>query len=972
MKYLYTILLTIALLSASAQSDCFNEVSTFPINPYNNALPILGGSNTADERYLNKFDWLPIGAPGTPEEGLLLGYPLSNMQFAGTPLPIMSNIMSDQGTIEYYEYIYKGRRPLTENGWELLLVNVGRFPDNETEIPINAAELSQFPYIVIYNKYLSKIRIFCKFGLDQTVHSAADAVEIELSFVNDEELNGLMRLYEGKDRPLDKETNITKMKAITKAQNFGNKWYSADFQVAYDPCVCSYPSQIKMTFAQVKRSSITAHSRTVTLEDVNLVDNDLVVEPSEWLSGFDYTGEVAAGGVAIARSLKSMTSRYIAELEQYKIDYDLAAEQNAKIERRLAVMKLFENIVIEGGSTLVSAVLGLPFIDKINEFADDLVGIEVIDSTALVAEGKKHLASGVKGLKTLIAGEMVPEPKKPEIPTATFSETSYSGQTEQYAGFAGPTFYTPGSYGTYGTGSPEVNSVYRYPVYNEALGTFALLKTPKFKISKYLLHNENDLVQEANHPVVSLWNLKMQRYQAWSKSYKIGLHEGLQFALNQNIGIKSYDIQVAFVVKPKIVKLNEPNNDSKYAVYMDNEKLINSFFTSFPSTEESFKPIIYHEKDFHELRDMPELYGPYWDNIQEETEVEILLDMETPFIPIDAIQQFEVGVGLRNEVVGYKDHQYTDADVEDIDYTTNPLVFDLTDPDIIKPTYYSPNTTGLELEFEIELRILVDIEFEQLNSEGRNNRVTEIHSYIIDDSDIIYPQTSTNITAFNNTNDISQYPENMMLKDITFGGQEVDNCVLNGSTYTCRAWNNVKIEGNLTTLPGFNVNIIAGNEIVEGDVTLITPEITRYIERSLDFSVPNPPQTQTEVQNFCGNKDYPQEYAANIGSKSSLLLDGNSITDISDNFTKGVFNLTLYPNPTSNYVNVKFSHPTDILSFKLYDLSGRKVPVTYELLNQDGAKVSFEGLQQGVYTLITETVSGSFTNEIVVDAGRAN
>lgn len=129
------------------------------------------------------------------------------MNFAGTPLPQMSSIMSDQGNLPYYDYIYNGPKPLTESGWELLLVNVGRYPDDIREIT-GSNDFRSFPYIVIYNKYLGKIRVFCKFGLDQTVHEATNAIEIYLSFESVNKYSGAMRLYDGKNQSLEEEKLI--------------------------------------------------------------------------------------------------------------------------------------------------------------------------------------------------------------------------------------------------------------------------------------------------------------------------------------------------------------------------------------------------------------------------------------------------------------------------------------------------------------------------------------------------------------------------------------------------------------------------------------------------------------------------------------------------------------------------------------------------------------------------------------------
>lgn len=228
----------VVMMYSFLHAQCDNRVSTNPSTANNFALPDIDGQvNSPDTRYLNGFNWWADGF-----------YQLTGMQYNPTqPYVDISNIQ-DPFQSAYYHYLVEalGAEEMNpQNGWELLLVNVGRFSDDATPIPLATADLHSFPYIVIYNKFLGKIRVFCKFGLDQTVYEATDAVEISFRFANEDQYSGAMRLYAGTDRSLDLQTEVTVMTSVTKAQNFGNKWYSTDFQIAYDPCTCFYPSKIQ-------------------------------------------------------------------------------------------------------------------------------------------------------------------------------------------------------------------------------------------------------------------------------------------------------------------------------------------------------------------------------------------------------------------------------------------------------------------------------------------------------------------------------------------------------------------------------------------------------------------------------------------------------------------------------------------------------------------------------------------------------
>jgi len=151
-----------------AHSQCVNGVSTNPNNPTNNSLPINPVYPNGDTRFLNKFDLLSL----TPE-GYLGNYELTNMVFGSVQLDYMINIWKQWSP--YYSYINREPLPISKNGWELLLINLGRYPDNITPYPV--ADFKTLPYIVIYNRYSGTLRVFASIGTDHVVGEGADAIE---------------------------------------------------------------------------------------------------------------------------------------------------------------------------------------------------------------------------------------------------------------------------------------------------------------------------------------------------------------------------------------------------------------------------------------------------------------------------------------------------------------------------------------------------------------------------------------------------------------------------------------------------------------------------------------------------------------------------------------------------------------------------------------------------------------------------
>jgi hypothetical protein len=190
MKKYYKKIAVLALFSiiignGYSQSNCDNKVSTDWLMPENNALPKDFIHINGDERFLNGTNWFPKTPGGAFED-----YNLSNMFWSTNQLLEMDNIWSS--TLSYYDYINNSPEPLPKNGWELLLVNLGRYP-NDIDVNTSNETFQAIPYIVLYNRYSGTIRIFLNFGLDNLVGNGPDAVEVILSIPDNSNKNGLLR-----------------------------------------------------------------------------------------------------------------------------------------------------------------------------------------------------------------------------------------------------------------------------------------------------------------------------------------------------------------------------------------------------------------------------------------------------------------------------------------------------------------------------------------------------------------------------------------------------------------------------------------------------------------------------------------------------------------------------------------------------------------------------------------------------------
>ncbi|MFK7748551.1 MAG: T9SS type A sorting domain-containing protein [Kordia sp.] len=920
--------------TVSLQAQCDNDVSTDPENPTNNALPKDLLNPTGDERYLNGTNWFPLTAGGSLED-----LDLSNMFWSGTPLPEMDNVWAP--SIPYYNYINQSPRPTPKNGWELLLVNLGRYPNN-VDVADSNETFQALPYIVLYNRYSGVVRVFANFGLDQLVGDGPDAVEVVMSFVlnNDNSgATGLARLYSGKDLALDQNTKVTTMKSLAKATTSQRQWFSTDFQIAYDPCTCYYPSKLQLSFNQITQENITLHGRSLSVDD-NLIDNDLKIDPMTFLSGFDASGNDAEkGGILIYKGLQTLVDDYIARYEKYKLDLAAANRQNKIVDHNLNVLKALKYTLYavftlgsNPGAIDISSVQGFEWFTKLKEkYGAFIKKADKLDTDKILKIAKKVLGSDAK---TYIEQnfEKVPlptEPDKSKVPSVTFTEMHFEGIISDSQVKGGPTFYTPGTYGTAATQvlnggtlqDPILQTMYEYPVYNDVLGSFALLNSPEITIANRYVP---ETVFEDDYLVDAYWNPIY--YKAWTREYQLKISNDLMYALNETLDIKNHEIKAAFRFKAKTdVALN---GQVYYNVFLDPEYTTNVNSTNYDV--DIYDPWINPTGSAFTNSVQSDWLGYGGEYGDEDGH------FQTSFVPLDGLKNFTVGLGLKQEFFefGCIDCTFYDG-----------------------PNFPGEVNYGFRFDlYDIELVLMVDIEYETKNEYGENNTSTQILTFDIKDDQIEYahePYTYDIIDPnLHNQYDTTLTNENLGLEDVVFDGSPVDGCWLSGSTYTCRAWNDIAITGNLSTTGGYSVNIIAGNQIETSPESIISPEISMWIDSPFDLSQPMIQANSGQINTFCNSTDYkartqdPSVAGRAANTNEAILFEKSAPEDkeTSDE-------IYLYPNPANNYVNLylnKENTGTNI-SVEAFDIAGRKYALEMNSQGSSSYSLNIESLASGIY-----------------------
>lgn len=935
---------------------CDNDVNTDWNNPTNDNLPLWDHDNNpstpnvVDNRFLNGLNWVNGNTAGN-------GYSTNDMFFTeGDPYGNMSNIKPLTQPNPWYNYIYYGEQMSPENGWEMLLNNLGYFPNSTTSHSFE--DLKFTPYIVLYNRYTGIIRVFVTYGKNPTPNDAIDGVKIDLSFVLNGSTfpsSGLLRHGEAKDKALDNTTSVTVLSAVAKNPGGENKWYSADFKVAYDPCTCQYPSRLSLNFNWFSETSFGLTGRQLTLTEplTDAVNKELV--DKDFLGSFEYNSalEKPENGYIIYNSLEQAVDDYLAQMEKYRTELDGVNANNAKIKRNIAIVKAFKAVILAGvnpTSVLVSGVSisaalsgGAAWATDIVNNASDLIKKDTLSFFTLKDETKKLLGAQFDFFGSKYFKEK-PAPTKPSQPMVSYSEMSFKGSLVNELPIPGPDFKTPG---TFKNTDPlplpneiDYPFVYKLPIYNEVLGTFALLETPRFTIS-------SDIQNQYSKPIQYYWNTTQVTpysgyYQSWTENFQIKMENDLKFALNSVLDIKSYNIELAIEVIDSII--NPENNGSNYLngfqyCYTDPNYITN--LTSLNSDVNSLENI-YNFFDFQNGNEFNTpsgtyLYRPYFNPSSAPTYKKRTRKYRSEFIPKDAFYESIYEFGIKNERI------------------SNPG-----ENNLIVPENY-----GFKNNIELEMKILVEIEFNTLDENGKNNKMIETFTYKIPASNLTF--TSQDILPnLSSSNFNIDFPKNLNFENVNFNGSNISGCILNGNSYTCKARENISLSGNITTTSGYNVNFIAGEEIVEYPESDINGEIIRQITPFYNFSHPMPQVNSTYIQNYCNTNNANSPYKADVPTKQFSVKPqvSEGFENLKQNFN---WDFSIYPNPTTSNTTVVLSgYNSTNYSVEVSDMTGK---VIYSKINNGdvySSELELSGISKGVYFVKVNTLQGTKMKQLVI------
>lgn len=483
MKKLYSIILILSVFLLTAQEKPCppSGITTNPSAPL----------NTEHPNYTNDFfDWT--------EE-------FYDVHFVGGATTTQANPYTVNNGGVTGLYLTGDYEP--EDGWELIYVDLGKDKNGLVlPSPVRSGQL----FFVLYNKYRSILRVFV--AIDELAQN--NLTEIELSLQGDYN-TALLASSEKVRQPLksfDPSIIATNVQKFTNGAQDVKHWHYADFSVSYDPCTCNPPSQnltgisiLKFEVNLIDQASINLRGfSNGTIE--NTVNKNSSVDPSS-TAWNNFYGTVQKAGKAVKSGQKVYKG-----FNDFKSDVKNTSEGKADESK----MK--------------------PGLDNLGTFLAD-----ANKALKLVPYASEALAI----IDFFVGGTKKNGPQKVLLqPMAMQLEHRFTGEVTSSFNYIRKPIFTPGSSFTPNDSRYSFGDD-RYPIYNEVLGLYSILKEPEIDLWKGYASRDYELLRLERDQYVSIAKKNTNRtiLTVDPNSIQIVLNEA------SNMTLKDAYIQYVYTIK---------------------------------------------------------------------------------------------------------------------------------------------------------------------------------------------------------------------------------------------------------------------------------------------------------------------------------------------------------------------------------------------------------------------------------------
>lgn len=430
-----------------------------------------------------------------------------------------------------------------EDGWVLVAFDFG-FPKGSDPDP--AGKIN--PYLVMYNKYTSVLRVF--FYMTQLLDGISanpgnpKAAKITLQYMPNGQANSLPSIFQAADSPVKpvdflvdipgggNEHAFLAMNVFNYAQSTTRVWYFAEFPITYDPCVCEYGSNLRIQLWLNSSSNIDLKidGRLTSDNLINASGQNNKAKVSDVLST---TINQVGGLVKVSKSFGSSVAELGSAIDKAYPNSQVVADFKA---------------LFVGSSTKMVAAKKLAWIPKIGPVI--AAGLAMVDFFSGKSKKKEGEVAAIQIKDMKITGNII----------GSFVSTYSSGVID---------LRVPGSKAMPGSGS--LND----PLYDDPLGVAALLRTPKVKISS-----------TANWMNVGIKNrtyiVGRNQYTDWDKAsfryHQIELIEPLEFVVNPKI-VDPNKINLNATIIVENILESKDNLIPDFALLTTGYNSISSFFS---------------------------------------------------------------------------------------------------------------------------------------------------------------------------------------------------------------------------------------------------------------------------------------------------------------------------------------------------------------------------------------------------------
>lgn len=928
-----------------AGQPCNNGISTNPSNPINNQFVQMGndfypgnGTDTSNP-LLNSFDWyfgnstIQLFPNQVNWTHFFSNFnSVVNMQhpFGGSMPSEFQYLRPDSVNPEFRDFRW-------EDGWELLYMNLGYFPDmNPTNAPAansyyaNHSQSydpipSNIPYFVLYNRYRGLLRLFA--NVWYPIGSNYEDIDVSLRFTfpsrDDNKLSGILRNASAYDLPLSEATSIVAVHAPRfHAPNY-TQWIVADFQMAYDPCSCQSQGEIEFVFTAFDSLNVDIIGRSLSL-DVPINNTNYTTRNFLNLSNVN-TGNYEPG-TEIYQNLDSMLAvyerqqmAYLEQLEEYN-EYNEIQRKLFRFGVKTVVAVLTKGLSEVVLSDSLATVLFSDDLSGVNELIGIPSGIDVGEFRDIFSGWvKEKIADSNNTLLMEVYGPAPSKPKSVAIPVATLEESVYKGTIVGTETTNSSPMVLPGSVPqAYPSGTSLEPQ--RIPVYNEVLGQVALLNYPDAEFY-YDSSTDYETLYETD-PAFQYDSCYTKERTVTTTSLKMRLND-LNFALNPSLDFDMGKTQTYARVEVEMVN-HEPREEFMEATLhysqFEHASLDNySFIYQFPNSA--------------------------WPG-------EVTHTIKSDWIALEDLNQYEFSFLRIDSIVNHRFGLYN------------------LDPIIECQYQYQPNYSADQFEMDIasiKIKVMHDFYFDQVGTSNDQVNVLQVYTYKMFDSEASVNNLNSQQSSWSDT-PASGVFDQYIIGAITLGDETIttshplvhevigDEIFINAQE--------VLINGPLQVQEGYTAVIQALERIHLTPDAVLNPKIHLRIKKDFYPTAVFEYADNTAIQSFCDSALYQANVdAAAISTGLQNQEQAADYKSHQERVERG--SVTLYPNPARDLLTLRSSH-LDMSAITIHDLTGRPIKQQNLQAHSRETQINLSGIAPGTYIVRVDCGDEVFSEKLVV------